>query len=1054
MTTRAAHTMRNDRGNMSWALVVVILAFVLITAFTVAVIANVKRTDATNSDIAVTQRTDAAVADALARLSDGQALPPTRDGATIECQDIDNRSVCYAYWALPRPGNAADPLRYDLITHVWDDSVDRDQQPPTDGSHIRAVRFPLEAITYTGTPESVNGRIVYQATPAGLFANGMFGFREVTLGGPDVKVGSYNSVSALDGTDNGVVASGGWAAYGRAVDVDGTRLYGTDAAGTDRTSRCTGEPCNESDVVALPHTYKLADEASVAWMRNGTANPAVKCTATVNGNWIASEQGGRITDAVLCVNGHLVIDAPTNVALSSATVVVHGNVVIEQDLNAPGEVYDWASPSRLAIYSTGPSVVFAPRQSAEPGVGVAALLYAPRAVCSTDPVNHSPAHVVDPDRDPDATLDYTGAITYSGSLVCDTISLGGSWTHAYDDAITVNYVDPVADSSKAWAMGSPDVVDPDEWETPIGWEDPTCVPPRPVNPTAWWRLSEPSGSIANDSVGDNDLGWLTTVRGDGLCRDTKGARFAHTETAASERIVTSATDGVTLEWWGDAPAGSITAAGVKVHMDETRHVSVTAGGVTKKFPFTVENHSEWHLYTVTVAPSGEAKLYVDGTHKKTVTVGSPAAGSRTAIGPGAGGKLAELVLYSRVLSPADVQQRWAAWNASVFFTATPAGTPFGAPTLSDNGTTYGHLKVKWTTPTGTFPTGSLTSYVVQRSTAQTGPFTTIGTTSTPTTTWESTSPISGELWYRTCAIYNGDQVCGNATQIVAVPVLAAPVVTVGTVTTSNARFSWTSVQHADHYERQVRENGGSWSAVATAYESNRNVDHGGQQGTRLQVRVRAVDAYGKPGPWSDIVSANLLIDSPRLNGWTHSYAFPHMYTRVNVNNGTVCAPGNTVEARYRDKTTIVSSYGPWSAWTTSGATSTTTANFGTTVAVYAYGADVHVETRCRNDASGNVGPTTGHATTIYHPMPTPSGSWVGITSWRVAGWGASCPAGTSVQYQWEIVAAFGKVGNTSWNTTTSYSNTGQAWGAGRIYMTSRCVAGTRASTTVHVNGGF
>ena len=77
MTERAT-TLRDERGLMSWALIILVFSFVLITIFTTTVIANVKRTGATNSDIAITQRTDAAVADAIAKLGAGESLPATR----------------------------------------------------------------------------------------------------------------------------------------------------------------------------------------------------------------------------------------------------------------------------------------------------------------------------------------------------------------------------------------------------------------------------------------------------------------------------------------------------------------------------------------------------------------------------------------------------------------------------------------------------------------------------------------------------------------------------------------------------------------------------------------------------------------------------------------------------------------------------------------------------------------------------------------------------------------------------------------------------------------
>ncbi|WP_156250978.1 hypothetical protein [Pseudactinotalea terrae] len=1034
MSTRRLHRLREDEGNLIWALVILIFSLALITAFTVAVVGNVKRTGATNSDIAITQRTDAAIADAVATLSAGGSVPATRAAATSECQDVDNRAVCYTYWAMPRPGNAVEPLRYDLITQTWDDSIDRDGLPPSQDQLVRSVRVPLEAITYQGEPISENGRIVYEATPAGLFTNAMFSFRETTLNGPDVEVVSYNSTAATAGTDNGTVASGGWVAYGRAVDVDSTRLYGTASPGTDRTTRCTGEPCQESEVVAMNHTYRSADAASVTWMREGVTNPAVACTTTIEGNWVASEHDAKITDAVLCVNGSFIIDTTTTIAVPSATVVVHGNILIEKSLNAPGSSYAWATPSRLAIYSTGKAVTFSPNESAAPGTAVAALLYAPRAVCSTDPAAQDAGEPED--------TDHTGSILYSGSLVCDTISIGGSWTHAYDDAIPVNYVDPL-ESQKSWVIGAPDVVDPDQWEVPVGWEDPTCVPPLPNNATGWWRLTEPSGSIAMDSAGSTDLGWLTSARGDGICHNSKGAALAAGQSAATDQLLVSAVNGVTLEWWGKDAVGALTSAGVSVTGDAQRHLSVTSGGTTARFPFSVENHDSWHLFTVTVAPSGEAKLYVDGEHKKTVTVGSPAAGGRTAVGPGTRGSVSELVTYSRVLAAADVQQRWAAWNASVYFTVTDPGTPFTAPVLTDNGSTSTELRVKWTGPTGTFPDEA--HLRLEQATTTSGPWSSIRTDIISTAHDTTVPSPAGRAYYRICAVYNGDEMCSAAVEIIVIP--PAPVVTLASTGSTSARWTWTAVPGAARYEVQYRINGGGWSALVNTGTTRGWTSPTVTAGSNLEIRARGVTASGVVGYWSTLSLSQLTVAAPIVNGYYTSYDYPWMNARLrNTSGEAICGPGLTLRTQGRARF-AGDTWGNWTSELETSGASSQGALVRTSTSDYSLTKQQQHRAYCLNEVTGRKSATVAGAyidlqhtppaaTSLYARAGNIDGSTGG--DWRTAVWSAQCADNTAPRYGVKITAAWGTWSHSN-ITYTRYPRTDASWGAFTIQLTAWCV---------------
>src|SRR5690606_10508650 len=86
------------------------------------------------------------------------------------------------------------------------------------------------------------------------------------------------------------------------------------------------------------------------------------------------------------------------------------------------------------------------------------------------------------------------------------------------------------------------------------------------------------------------------------------------------------------------------------------------------------------------------------------------------------GQVDEVVYYPSVRSAAQIANRWTAWNDNpqATFTPTDPGTPFGTPTLQDDGTDHSTLKVKWTKPTGTFPAEA--GYKLQIADTKDGPW--------------------------------------------------------------------------------------------------------------------------------------------------------------------------------------------------------------------------------------------------------------------------------------------------------------------------------------------
>jgi len=844
---RVKSAVGGQRGALQWVLIASILVITIAMVILSTTVAHNRRTQATNSQIALTQQTDAAVSAAVARLSAGQSLPATRAGAQVECEKVGERPMCFAYWGLPRPGNAVEPVSYDLVTNVWADP-DGDRAPGP-GDRVRAVRVPLDAVTYqTGDqgPTTQAGKILYTATPSGLFRNALFGFSSTQLSGRDVSVKSYNSTLGTLNTKNGTVASGGWVSYGPGTAADSTLLYGYAGAGGVNTSRCTGETCEESDVRVLTHGYATATEQSVAWM--GEAS----CTTRVTGDWVASEQAATIPSGTLCIDGNLVIDVPTRVAVGTASVYVRGNVEITSNLNAPSTIT--ANPGTLFLYSSGQSVAISPTVVTDPGTVVAAMLYAPRAVCSTDPANERTAG------------GFRGQMTWYGSLVCDTVSLGGSWTHLYDDAGTFAYRDPVPDVARAWTVGVYDIIDTGEqWDVAPGWDIAACMVPTPVNATAYWRLNEPTGLVAADSVGGNDLEWKDDQRVDGMCGRGAGATAGGQATSGTATVSTHSAGQFTLEFWAKAPAEnevSVQVGGVKVTLDQTGHVALGVAGKSAKFPFTVQNRDKWHLYSVSLVPTAGYTLSIDGRYIiGTSQFATPAAGP-TVIADGTAGSISDVVFYSRPFTSADVSARWAAWNNAASWTLSDPGKAFTAPTgVSTAGSTNSKVVLSWAPPTGTFPAGS--TYTVERATTTAGPWTSLATLpSGGATTYTDTNPARGDYLYHVCATYNDDTRCSAAFRVITVPLPVAPdPVTFSSVTGTSVKVSWPAQEFATSYTYRWRQNSGAYTTVSTTGTSVSLT--GLTEGAIVDFSVQTVNAAGTSA-WSANARQTLTLRAPTI----------------------------------------------------------------------------------------------------------------------------------------------------------------------------------------------
>ncbi|XBH22893.1 fibronectin type III domain-containing protein [Jonesiaceae bacterium BS-20] len=829
------HALRRDAGQIAPVIVLSAIMALIGISTTAAVYMQIKSTNIAIDDIATVQRTDAAVADGLDRLSAGQSLPVDRANAVVSCQLVQTRPVCFEYWALPNPGNAVDPTKYDLIVNTWADP-DRDNRPPSNPRDVRTHKIQLEAASYqTGNgsaPSNIDGKIVYEATPKALFGNAIHGFSSVLLNGPDGTVTGYNSITGANTPSKGIVSTSGWAMYGSDITVGQTTLYGSqDNAGTITPSRCTGDACEDSGITTAGHTYAKATAESVAWMGDLT------CTERIEGNWIASEHNGTITANTLCVEGNFIIDMPTVVAAPKSRVVIKGATVIQDSLNTPGQ------PGSLIVYSQGQTVTFNATAGRDPGLGISAMIFAPRAACTSDPGSNQ--HVTN----------------YFGSLVCDTVSLGGEWTHAHDEAAVATLTNDVPASANAWTVGPYTKVDgSDKWDSPTDWETNQCPVPAPVSAASHWRLSESAGLLAADSTGRRDATWASSFAGRASTFCGTGAQLTPGGQVSSTQAVHSTSGNVTIEWWGKGTVGTIAnTAGVTIDMDSTGHIAVTSGGKKATLPFTVQNATKTHLYTVTVTSDGTTTLHVNGALKATATTAAPAGGPTT-IADGTAGVMHNVAVYTRALTQTEISARWAKWNEVAEFDVTNPGTPFTAPTnVTDNNSTGDKLSLHWDAPTGTFPDDSL--YTVQSAELRTDPYSDVASVKAPALTLAQQNPEQGDFWYRVCATYNGDTQCSDPVNILTIPEPTTPPVHVASATQKTVTFNWTEVPGSKRYEYRYRIDRGNWSAPTSAATNVTATVTSPTGDTRIDLQMRVLNGPAISN-WSPMVTGYVTPSAP------------------------------------------------------------------------------------------------------------------------------------------------------------------------------------------------
>lgn len=197
----------------------------------------------------------------------------------------------------------------------------------------------------------------------------------------------------------------------------------------------------------------------------------------------------------------------------------------------------------------------------------------------------------------------------------------------------------------------------------------------------------------------------------------------------------------------------------------------------------------------------------------------------------------------------------------------------------------------------------------------------------------------------------------------------APTVSYGTVTTTTLAFSWTSIPNVARYESQHRTNSGSWNTVVNEGTITGRTRGPTTEGTRIDMRVRAVSKSGTAGAWSAANGRNLLVTAPAWNKWNRTENFPSWQQWVSRSDGgRMCADGITFYSSFRDG--VSPSWNAWRAYVSHGTTATGSSKYTSTINNFTSTLQSQIRGYCRNASSGAVSSTkTTSVYTTKHTAP-------------------------------------------------------------------------------------
>ena len=330
-----------------------------------------------------------------------------------------------------------------------------------------------------------------------------------------------------------------------------------------------------------------------------------------------------------------------------------------------------------------------------------------------------------------------------------------------------------------------------------------------------------------------------------------------------------------------------------------------------------------------------------------------------------------------------------------------------APTLSGSTVGFTQINMSWTTA------ASALSYDLVM--ASDNGFTSNVTTSNTSGTSLSVSGLSYGTTYYFRVRANSATGSGSWSNTVIGTTwsLAAPSLTETTNSSTSFTASWTAVAHAASYILQLSSDGVTWS---TGWQYNfsgtSNYFNGGVgQGYNYYGRVQAISG-SYTGPWSNITNTITTIDNPPAFPLYSSNTLPG-WNYLNVGSGVSCPAGTSPSSDW---------YANGTYWLTGGVSQSYGLGWGSSVTI-------SVASRCVTSATSSGFVWANNTASMSLPW---SSVWMGITSFRHAAWGATCPNWTtSAAYDWWI-----RGNSSSWLVgengvqTTSYDNQGIVWGDG------------------------
>ena len=204
---------------------------------------------------------------------------------------------------------------------------------------------------------------------------------------------------------------------------------------------------------------------------------------------------------------------------------------------------------------------------------------------------------------------------------------------------------------------------------------------------------------------------------------------------------------------------------------------------------------------------------------------------------------------------------------------TFAGSGPAAPTVTAGTDSQGRPTLKWNAVTGA------AKYEVYRSYSENGPYTKYSTVTG--TTYTNTAYLeNGTTYYYRVRALNSSGVAGAYSSVVYVTykqTLSAPTVTGGNDSQGRPTLKWDKVAGAAKYEvyRSYSQNG-NYSKYSTQTSTGYTNSSYLTSGSTYYYKVRALDADGTAGPWSDVVAVTcrLGLTAPTVTGGNDSQGRP------------------------------------------------------------------------------------------------------------------------------------------------------------------------------------